>query len=94
VAVVSAQPYLAGDELCDGVECSNLWRVQLRGDGGRWCRTCEPAARAAFEVLCALRKAPDPPPLPCTLCGAEPARLYPDGWRCDLHSPAAMRARS
>lgn len=32
-----------------------------------------------------------PPTQPCgagvTPCGAEPARLYPCGWRCDDHAP-------
>lgn len=26
-------------------------------------------------------------------CGAEGARLYPAGWRCDQHSPARMAGR-
>lgn len=87
-------PAYDGEQLCDGAHCDNLARVQLRGDGGSWCRTCEPKARAAFEKLCAARKPADPPARPCGRCGAEPARLYINGPACDLHSPTALRARA
>jgi hypothetical protein len=34
---------------------------------------------------------------PCGHCNVpcgQPARLYPCGWRCDDHSPGAIRARA
>ncbi|MFB4275788.1 SLOG family protein [Nonomuraea sp. MTCD27] len=80
--------------------------VWMRASG--WCshpgctckaRTSDPAAAPAPPRTFT----PPAPrmPQPCasfvtgrtTLCGAEPARLYVNGWRCAAHTPAALKGQ-
>ncbi|GAA2484996.1 hypothetical protein GCM10010406_21560 [Streptomyces thermolineatus] len=66
-------------------------RASAAADGDPTCR-----ARARIEAVppsVVVRNVPGRCNAGVEMCG-EPARLYPCGWRCDEHSPAAARARN